>query len=86
MAIDGRNGVVQLANHFALAPDAGVDDVHDPYRQPTYDEGNGNADDSTDYDFTAAAPEQSSLTLEMPQGQQSWKPSGFIRTSQRSCT
>ena len=48
MAIDGRNGVLQLADHFALAPDAGVDDVHDPYLQPTYDEGNGNADDSTD--------------------------------------
>ena len=31
MTIDGRNGVVQLAHHFALAPDAGLDDVHDPY-------------------------------------------------------
>jgi hypothetical protein len=42
MAIEGRNGVVQLADHYAIIPAAGeYDDVQELGPEPQYDEGNG---------------------------------------------
>ena len=41
MAIDGRNGVVQLADHYVIAPAAGVyDDLQRLGPEPQLDEGN----------------------------------------------
>ena len=40
--------------------------VHDTYLQPTYDEGNGHDNDSTDNDFTAATPERLKITDTTP--------------------
>jgi hypothetical protein len=45
MAIDGRSGVVQLADRYAIAPAAGVyDDAHGLGPEPQCDEGNGVTD------------------------------------------
>jgi hypothetical protein len=62
MAIDGRIAVVQLANHYVIAPAAGVyDDIQRLGPQPEHDEGNGVNDTGPgldDGDADAIAPAQ----------------------------
>jgi hypothetical protein len=68
MAIDGRNGAVQLADHYAIAPAAGVyDDVQGLGPEPQYDEGNGDHDPGpVDGDAPAVAQQQIQIAASMP--------------------
>jgi hypothetical protein len=68
MAIDGRNGVVQLADHYAIAPAVGVyDDVQGLGPEPQYDEGNGVNDPGTvDGDAPAVAEQQTQIAAPIP--------------------
>jgi hypothetical protein len=72
MAIDGRNGAVQLADHYAIAPAAGVyDDVQGLGPEPQYDEGNrvndpGPVPGPVDGDAPAVAQQQIQIAAPIP--------------------
>jgi hypothetical protein len=72
MAIDGCNGVVQLADHYATAAAAGVyDDVQGLGPEPQYDEGNGVTDPGpipgpVDGDASAIAQQQINIAVPIP--------------------
>jgi hypothetical protein len=72
MAIDGRDGVVQLVDHYAIAPAAGVyDDVQGLGPEPQYDEGDGVNDPGpvprpVDGDALAIAQQQIQIAAPIP--------------------